>query len=632
MLPNYTPTHMGEMLARRSQSSAFQKFTDTTLGGNFAINPPPQFTRTADLAVRGQYAYESKGMGRKYSELIDDNSQLIHMRFGVPQFNSLTTFFNRFYNHHAGVLSRTGRTPGFFYNLGRATGFVVSLPLQPIILAGSVYRFLANKPSSKYYYLKPTMAMYWNAVNSMVNGIAVNMGIVPRFGTTSGTAATNKNFGENDDNVYNDGDLIEVEAAYNESEMEAYHRLLPDVFKKGGGVDVYSIASRSQRLADRARQNAIAAAEGATTLDQLQDQWTKYIEELPYTPTPRSEFQGGGEPGINAYLAAWSNTGAATPPDRDDAVDNTEDNKSWWSSFSDFAMSELRDGGQFVTFRVNHTGQVNESFSNSVGDSGIAGKMNSTSADVRSKKFDFAHGNVGPGALGDLVSGVVNSASDFVAGTLDSIGVSGLMGLAGNAYVDIPKEYKDSTVNLPKSSYSIELRSPYGNKISRFQNLIIPLTMLIAGALPKSVGRQAYDSPFLVEIYDKGRCQSRLGMIDSMTITRGVGNLGWTQDQEPLGINVEFTVADLSSIMHMPLNASPGIFDEDTSYTDYLAILGSLSMADQIYTGNRLRLNLTRGFQNWSQWTSPAKYGQLVGNSAPGRMISAITREADRVQ
>ena len=83
----------------RTFSTANIKYTDTSPGGNFAINPPPQFTRYADPKPSpGSRAVGSKGMGRYYSEAIDDSSQIIYMRFGVPQFNSLTTFFTGFYN------------------------------------------------------------------------------------------------------------------------------------------------------------------------------------------------------------------------------------------------------------------------------------------------------------------------------------------------------------------------------------------------------------------------------------------------------------------------------------------------------------------------------------------------------
>jgi hypothetical protein len=202
--------------------------------------------------------------------------------------------------------------------------------------------------------------------------------------------------------------------------------------------------------------------------------------------------------------------------------------------------------------------------------------------------------------------------------------------MSGNAFVDIPKEWKDSTANLPSTNYTIELRSPYGNKMARFQNLMIPLSMILAAALPKSTGKHSYDAPFLCQIYDKGRAQVRLGMIESLNITRGAGNLGWTQNNEPLGINIDFTVVDLSSIMHMPINPSPGLFDEDNAYSDYLAVLGGLTLADQVYAGNRLRLSLTRKLTNLSSLKSPARWGMLAANTMPGELIRAFSRETSR--
>lgn len=235
-----------------------------------------------------------------------------------------------------------------------------------------------------------------------------------------------------------------------------------------------------------------------------------------------------------------------------------------------------------------------------------------------------------PTAPWGLWLGVLNSAKEFVGGVGESLGVSGLGALMGNAFVDIPQVWQNSTADLPKSTYTMHLRTPYGNKMSRFMNLYVPLSMILAGALPKSTGKHSYDSPFLVEIFDKGRQQVRLGVIDSLQITRGVGNVGWTRNQEPLGIDVTFSVLDLSSILHMPMNASPGIFDEDNAYTDYLAVLGSLSLADQFYAGSRLRLSLTRKMASWRQWSSPAKYGMWAANTIPGQMLNAFAREASR--
>ncbi len=99
-------------LSNRSFSSASLKYTDTTPGGNLCINPPPQYTWYSDIHSTGYRGagldgvYEpslnmkagSAGMGRYYSESVDDSNQLIHMSFGVPEYNTLSAFFTGFYS------------------------------------------------------------------------------------------------------------------------------------------------------------------------------------------------------------------------------------------------------------------------------------------------------------------------------------------------------------------------------------------------------------------------------------------------------------------------------------------------------------------------------------------------------
>lgn len=640
------PTHKADMLTVNPSfySSAFYKFTDSSLGGNFAINPPPQFTRDADprvggVSVEANYSNSGqgmvKGMGRKYSELIDDNSQLVHMQFGVPQFNSMLSFFTGSYDPYAGSLSRTGRGPGFFYNLGKVAGFVVSAPIQPLLFAGKIYRYLTKQPSSKYYFMKPTMVLYWNAVNAIANGIAINMGIVPRVMSDEGNAAkptgrTDDKNEERDAGTYNSGDILEGEdnPQYDSADILKFHSLVPDLYRKGGGIDIYALATRTQRMANVRRERIESAAAAAGTYDELVD--SMRTEAALRVSRQKSTFSGAAsdtDSPIDMYTRAWNATEVAAAPE--DIEDYTEDSSklgSFLSKTFDFFNAELNDGGQFISLRVQHTGESSESFSNSVGESALAGKVNGTSASARSFRFSVADGEVG-GIVGD----VIGAATDLAGGLLDSVGLGGLTGLInGNAFVDIPKEWKDSTASLPTTSYSIELRSPYGNKMSRFQNLMIPLSMILAAALPKSTGKHSYDAPFLCQIYDKGRAQVRLGMIESLTIKRGAGNLGWTQNNEPLGIDVEFSVVDLSSIMHMPINPSPGLFDEDNAYSDYLAVLGGLTMADQVYAGNRLRLSMTRKLTHLSSMKSPARWGMLAANTMPGELIRAFSRETSR--
>lgn len=720
---------------RRVLTSAAYKFTDTTLGGNFAINAPPQFTRYADIRVGGsekysrgatngsstqkgglrwmmstgrfmadgdnpnaKYTTPSAGMGRYYSESIDDYGQDLVMRFGVPEYNSLTQFFGNFYSTDAALMARTGRTSTIFATAGKALGFLLALPLQPVILGGQIIKFLGGWPASKYYYLKPTMYPYWQAVNTIANGIAVNMGVIPMALTEAQTK------------------VMGLDANYlgNQAEMlQEYQKVLPDIFLRSGeqaaGLDVYAIANRAQRIANTFNTELINKIDSLNTADQMGEALKQLKDQLFHQGGLKRVNSGGIDAyreqylssdrntadGMNSYIkldgspaqtaeddanADVSGEGAAAAPAGGDAqkqidVESVDadggrpwynmgegagpEGTSWLGSLKSTFEAERRDGSQFVTFRVGFTGSTGESFSNSTEESQIAQKFNSTSSSARSARFDLAQGNIGDvPVIGNLIGGVVDAAKQVIAGTLEGVHMSGLLALAGNAFVDIPKTWSGSSAQLPRAEYTIKLRSPYGSRMSRLMNLYIPLSMLLAGALPLSTGKRSYTSPFICEAYCRGRHAIRLGMIDSMSITRGVGNMGWNADGDALGIDVTFSIVDMSTIMHLPIQTNFGVtdkilqaagdiagglggqeaatylqkgtYDDDNAFTDYLAVLGGLSWQDLVYANRRWRLARYRQMQNWTSWKSPARVAMWAGSTTLGRIINAVSTETDR--
>jgi len=647
-------------IIKRTFTTASLKFTDSALGGNFAINPPPQFTATADMNVKGVFS-TGYGMGRYYSEAIDDNAQVIHMRFGVPQFNSLTTFFTGFYDSPAGQLARTGRSSDVFYMLGVAAGFIVSIiswKLLAVHLIGDAVRFALQKPSSKFYYLKPTMPLYWNAVTTMVNQIAVNKGIVPRIGDND-----IQGFGQKE---------LNGNYEFGSDAVMKLHEMIPEVINENGGIDVYAMSTRAQRLA-RKRMKIMQKKLNADGLDfDYKTKITEIMNEALTDTAPRSfltylknwiitEPSKSVSQVANPGTGETSNASSSTtndpnaPAAKNNETPNPPDenfsrNESAWGGFFEFARAELDDGGAFASFRVNSTGQINESFSNSVIESELSNKINGMSASARSTNFDFANGNISDGVIGKAVGAVISGVKDFVAGVGKGLEISGLATLNGAAFVDIPKHWHSSSASLPRANYTINLVSPYGNPISQMFNLYVPLTMLLAGALPLSTGKQSYTSPFLVELYDQGRCQTRLGMIDSISITRGTGNLGFDNAGHAMGIDVTFSVIDMSSIMHMPITqyfrfknmmiaagdavggeagaaamaGLTGAFDDDTVFSDYMAVLSSIGLQDQIYSYRKLKLQLTNRIQAFKSWTSPAHFASFAGDTVPGRLLSAL--------
>lgn len=677
----------------RTFSTASIKFTDTTLGGNICINPPPQFTRYADLrpANRSRNS-NSQGMGRYYSEAIDDHNQIIYMRFGQPAFNSMTNFFSGFYNSDAGALARTGRSPGLFYAIGRAGTFVVSLlswKLLAVHLLGFGLNLLRDKPNSKYYYLKPAMPLYWNAVSTIVNQIAVNKGVVPRLG------------GNLDAQGLSDQSVLNQQYQFTQNDVDQLHKQFPAMFNSSGSIDVYAMATRAQRMV-RAQEKAFIQTFGdsdnadvASNIQRIYSQsmsdpgsnFQSYLNGwlASEAAQPSGTTAGSSDAQITAAVATAANDGgAAAPPSSDSSIENLDqmtNPSNPASAFMNFLKGELDDGGAFASFRVDHTGSVQESFSNQVGESEIQQKINNIASSSRSTSFNFMNGNIVGGALGSMASAAFGAVGDLVKGVTDQLQLSGLAVLGGAAFADIPKVWQSSAASLPRASYTIQLRSPYGNPFSQLMNIYIPLAMLLAGALPISAGKQSYCSPFLVELYDKGRCQTRLGMIDSLSITRGVGNMGWNGDGECLGMEVSFSVVDMSSVMHMPISAGfsfntafntvtgavaggiggagaggvigslggpagtlvggasgaiggaalgaaagLGVFDEDTVFTDYMNVLGSVGLADQIYQMRRWKRNLTQKLVAFDSWKSVSHMASFAGDLWPSRLVSAFYR------
>ena len=621
-------------------SSVGVKFADSSLGGNYYINPLPAYTEYADLpessglGIKPEF-YNGEGMGPYYSEAFDDNAQVIHMRFGVPEFNSLTTFFTGFYDSGASLLARTGRAPGAFYQMGRALGFVATIPLWPIILIGNMYRWAMNNPASKYYFLKPAMPLYWNAVNSMANRIAVDMGIIPMAFTEKQT----KYLGESPD-IAND--------TFDAADIAMMHSLSPDIYSKKGGIDVYAVANRYTRRVHRYQEQLQKVQESAAEARNLASRIKTFLEGAEHQEASKDP----GTEGINAYLDRYlaSDAGKLNSPLTDDASLDAQEEKtgraqedkdgnvvaSWLGSLWEMGKAELSDGSAFVSFRVNNTGTNSESFSSTTKQSDLQGMINSRSTQSRSMRFSFANGNVSDNIIAEAVGGIIGAVKDVAMGVADGFQVSGIAALWGSAFIDIPEHWDDSTFSGATSSFTIQLRSPYGNKLARYNNLMVPLTMLLAGVLPLSTGKHSYTSPFLCELWNKGRTQIRLGMITELSVSRGEGNLGWTQDDEPLGIDVTFTVKDLSTMLHMPITSEAfidplsGLFSEDTSFSDYLAVLSSLSMADQFYISRRLKLALYRSMVNYRKWTSPAFYANWYNGTRIGKVHNLISREIDR--
>lgn len=881
-------------------------FVNTSVGGNFTINTLPQFTIFADIpagGIRNNSAFPTAnnhdigGMGRYYYESIQTWSQKVSFRFGVPEYKGLLTFFTSFYDGGMAILGRTGRAAGIFYLAAKVVGNVVSLPWGSLIFASEAIQWLMGRPPTRYYNLKPTMALYWQRVNLIANMMAANMGIIPRnfylgpvkipgdgggntaARNTTGTTPTStvnpmdkKSFGQGGKGV-DPSDVLTNEAIGRYS-YAMVRETYGDLFMKNGGIDVYHVANRMHRmheewlrqldnrnltinkdLKNTMKQNIsnyltnyrdpgysldkylkdyhdsrlglrrYTDANG-NVVDVLQNDVFNYLTNQKYiisaggdpnavggdlsnmgaipstngnattgaattaaggnvlggtttnagATATTTNTAGGGNPAAALSSSLVSNgfsrgglTGAALgasglalgfvanqtpmmspgsgvlsmetqkqmgigrtweeanrPPTIDfrgvsqgrrntpghgvllpnstansttiggngtttsegvqamsDAngttnattaaggangqmteeqlemqssqllLNDREDDNFIWPIFKEsddkaldpenpaielvegwgkgayeYGKAVAKGAAEWINFRVDAVRSVSESFQNDSAPSEIQGRINGASSSAAELRFSLSDLQTGFAPL----DAVVNGVRDTFAGLADGLHISGLAALMGAGFVDIPQRWTDSSAQFPSASYTIKCRPAYGNILSRFLNMHFVIACLLAGALPISYGRQAYGAPFICEFYVQGKNQSRLAIIESLSITRGEGNLGWTSDGEFLGCDIQFTVKDLSSVMHAPIDAGMDavfslrwLISDDNQFNDYMAVLSNLSIHEMTYSWEKLKRNVAQYIVTNQNFLSPANVAMWMGDTTMGRVIKKIT-------
>lgn len=655
-------------------TSTDHDFQDTRLGGSLAVNPHPQFTHFADPCLSsinrahhpsnaGQMSSihtirDEWGTGHYYGEAFFENQQLIHVQYGHLRFKGVLSFLLGMYDAQAGLLARSGRT-SVTYWLGKTAMTLVTLPLQIFALGGQALNFVLNRPSSQYAYLSPAMGPYWNRATMIGNALATNLKIVqPLWANTAGT--------DDMDEVLKGDDANEEYVTY-------AHRQTGGIVRKNGAIDFYLLANGPQRIANRLNKELRQISEEATSKDDYRTKLMNYI-------TNKKVADPGGIP-LRTYLEKFHNSvfgnmdkadiadipvdvgnedisAVATPADGEEAGGGSyeiqDDSQSqgmmtkwvkgagdtfdrirgWAAEGAEYMKADLDYGSQFVTFRVDDTGSVSESFTNSSRESDIQSNLNSFSKGMRSKSFSFAGGNTGIWAIDAATKGLAG----FIGGALDAVHLSGLYALMGASYVDIPHHWEDSMASFPTMSYSADLVPASGNDLARMISIYTPVTLMLAGGLPMSTGGATYTAPFYCQVYDRGRNIIRLGMMDSLSLEWGITSLGFNNDMKPLSCRMSWTYKDMSNILHAPADTGfdilkpwKGVITDDTKFTDFLGMRSSLSMGDMLFPQHKLRLRMTKRALDYDSYFSRSHWSNAIANSKPAYIAAGLFGDAQRV-
>lgn len=655
-------------LLHKDMPDAFfiRKFTDASIGGNDVINPHFQFGVDDDL-VHPLYAQDRitvekhkgpvkytphndkagsviddgkreiiretlpgyEGAGRVWAEMYNTNQQVLWLRMGVPKYIGLVDYYKQ-----DGDISgysefvNNGHSKNFVYTLGKLlsdTAYIAfKLPFYPFIwgykAASGVYNFALNPDESKMYnvvnnnimrdisaskycYLKPTPFHYYRSVNTILINLAVNMGLV---GATNVTGA----------------EIINSETAYKEAGLNGddIPQVLehgPDIFSildrryvrlgptAGGGTDGYTDATMATKFNDSVK----ALRDKEKVLDGM-----KAAAAASVTTASKADVQAAssGTPSIaGANFRVKSDAEAAL---------GKQKLTDFVSELTDSFMHHSTGALDFVGFRIDKNADNSESVSSSIGPSQLSQKINGAAESSREAAFTLQKLKTGVTVV-DAVTGLGQDAISAITNAVG--GGQGVELIAGNGYFEIPEIWKNSTFTK-NYTFNIQLKSLYGDPVSVFQSIYIPLAMLISMAFPRAISKNMYTSPFCVEAYSRGMIAIPMGMIESMTIRRGLPEYGWTNTGLPTSVEVSMTIKDLSPVMFTGMSDSSfsSILSQNDAFHGYLTTLSGLGLRERLDDWKLLN----RKFTIWAQmmklsWGNPYFLGAMTGQGTMPKLL-----------
>lgn len=617
-------------------STADYKFTSTSPGMNMAVNPKPQFTRYCDIRSKGKLQRPDVtvgttghttglGMGRYYSEAIDDNQQRIFLRFGVPKYMPLLLWMSKSFDidkvilHNRGVITST-----LLEAVGIVSKFfaIASAPLLAIgMFAVNVYT-----QNSRFYSVKDTMYTYWATVENILNQMTARRTMVPYV---------LQDYSFKLDNTMN------REQKTTKSFVESLNALIPDIIDgETGRISVFAIALRSQAAFNKMLHDDYKANEQkslSTDFTGYQDtgstghdtyftnnrggaNFTSWLLNKAYDNLIKDnkdqevslldEGSGATQSSLIDYDPAYLDKNGkplSLNVDPNDPSDNPEKKiqenakgkKATFDKYKEYMLAELSEGAAFAVFNVDYTGSVGESFSNSSGSNPIESTFNAISSKARNISNILSSATDIP-----VVQDVMKFAADTGATILSnaSFGIANpLLALAYGVNISMPKVWESSSASLPRANYKIKLISPYGNAYSQLFNIYLPLAMILAGSLPRATGSSSHTSPFMCQLFDRGRVNSQLAMISQVGITRGTSNLAFSRNGHPNAIDVDIAIDNLDEIVSVDVNSS-GVLTRltdalspdfsDNPFTSYLNTITAVDVYTQVYRVPMMRLKL----------------------------------------
>lgn len=446
------------------------------MGEANVVNPPFMFNELDD--VRSDF--RRPFLGRTFSEEIYDyNMPIVYFQPGVVNIDTAGIKFM------SGLINRKVEA---YQNYLRGDGGKLKWAASKVGAGVNAMLSLGSKSiidKAQWFKWTPTISKYLHFVNDLILELATWMGLI------------GGNYGEDSskDKIFNQAFKTDMDKMITEDKSSDNYNTMTEAFD------------------DNTANNALAS-------DTLEETATDSIDNIS-TVESKSGYMGG-DGTSQSVLSVHRCLPLFKKP-------TTGSSKSFSDSDDDSSVSLTGLVEVAIPFAMDKGAQSSESFSNSTQQHPLVEQYNQMYEESNANTMKGAGVNGAQDVLAngqDLMNNVfgwgLQKGKDFANNQFAKLGLSSEAGMVagGLGRFMLPEIWSDSTFDK-SYSISMKLRSPYGHRLSIFENEFVPLAFLIAMTAPRKIGLQSYTNPFYVKMFAKGLFSVPMGMITSLSISRG---------------------------------------------------------------------------------------------------------------
>jgi hypothetical protein len=235
---------------------------------------------------------------------------------------------------------------------------------------------------------------------------------------------------------------------------------------------------------------------------------------------------------------------------------------------------------QYVSFMVDPVSE-SETYTNTYGQSKIYATAISAGSEIGTEIAFIT--NSSQSAIDDnvikLAGGAINTAEKIMGSLAGGIGkftaavASGMAKSYTGDHTIYPDIFKEHISNDGGMTLRVKLRASRGDPYTYLIDVLVPLFHILGMALPKMSKNSAasYQYPPLIQCNVPGIWGTRLGAIQSLSITKNPEGDGVSINGYPMSINVDIHVQDLMHTLVTTPMDSPALFLNNQTMFDYIA-------------------------------------------------------------